>query len=34
MPWGLHTKDTSGLGRILIVDDEETIRKALHLILI
>ena len=33
MPFGLHTKDTSGKGRILIVDDEESIRKALRLTL-
>ena len=33
MPWGMHTKDTPGKGRILIVDDEESIRKALRLTL-
>ena len=33
MPFGLHTKDTPGEGRILIVDDEESIRKALRLTL-
>ena len=33
MPFGLHTKDTPGNGRILIVDDEESIRKALRLTL-
>ena len=33
MPFGLHTKDTPGQGRILIVDDEESIRKALRLTL-
>ena len=33
MPFGLHTKDTPGKGRILIVDDEESIRKALRLTL-
>jgi two-component system, chemotaxis family, chemotaxis protein CheY len=33
MPWGMHTKDTPGRGRILIVDDEESIRKALRLTL-
>jgi two-component system, chemotaxis family, chemotaxis protein CheY len=27
MPWGLHTKDTPGKGRVLVVDDEESIRK-------
>ena len=33
MPFGMHTKDTPGEGRILIVDDEESIRKALRLTL-
>ncbi|MBI3808914.1 MAG: response regulator [Nitrospirae bacterium] len=33
MPFGLHTKDTSGKGRVLIVDDEESIRKMLRLTL-
>ena len=33
MPYGMHTKDTPGEGRILIVDDEESIRKALRLTL-
>ncbi len=33
MPWGLHTKDTPGQGRVLIVDDEEDIRKVLRLTL-
>ena len=33
MPFGLHTKDAPGKGRILIVDDEESIRKALRLTL-
>ena len=33
MPWGMHTKDKPGKGRILIVDDEESIRKALRLTL-
>ena len=33
MPWGLHTKDTPGQGRILIVDDEEDVRKVLRLTL-
>ena len=33
MPLGLHTKDGPGKGRILIVDDEESIRKALRLTL-
>ncbi len=30
MPWGLHTKDTPGMGRVLIVDDEEIVRKVLR----
>lgn len=30
MTWGLHTKDTPGNGRILIVDDEDSIRKVLR----
>lgn len=34
MPFGLHTKDTPGKGRILIVDDEASIRKALRLTLV
>ncbi len=33
MPFGMHTKETPGKGRILIVDDEESIRKALRLTL-
>jgi len=33
MPFGLHTKDGPGKGRVLIVDDEESIRKALRLTL-
>src|SRR5437879_1155879 len=33
MPWGLHTKDTPGQGRILIVDDEDDVRKVLRLTL-
>jgi two-component system chemotaxis response regulator CheY len=33
MPWGLHTKDSPGKGRILVVDDEKTIRDILHLTL-
>ena len=27
MTWGLHTKDSSGMGRVLIVDDEEVVRR-------
>src|SRR5207244_10709801 len=33
MPCVMHIKDTPGKGRILIVDDEESIRKALRLTL-
>jgi len=31
MPWGLHTKDTPGNGRVMIVDDEDNVRKVLRL---
>jgi len=33
MPWGLHTKDTPGNGRVMIVDDEDNVRKVLRLTL-
>lgn len=33
MPIGLHTKDTSGLGRVLVVDDEDNIRKVIRMTL-
>lgn len=33
MTWGLHTKDTPGLGRVLIVDDEDIVRKVLRVTL-
>lgn len=33
MPWGLHTKDGPGNGRVMIVDDEDTVRKVLRLTL-
>lgn len=33
MPWGLHTKDTPGKGRVLVVDDEDYIRKAVRMTL-
>ena len=33
MPWGLHTKDTPGMGRILVVDDEVSVRKVVRLTL-
>jgi two-component system chemotaxis response regulator CheY len=32
-PFGVYTKETPGLGRILVVDDEETVRKLARLIL-
>ncbi len=33
MPWGLHTKDGPGNGRVMIVDDEDTVRKVMRLAL-
>lgn len=33
MPWGLHTKDGPGNGRVMIMDDEENVRKVLRLTL-
>ncbi len=33
MPWGLHTKDTPGKGRILIIDDEKNIRDLIRMTL-
>ena len=33
MTWGLHTKDTPGKGRVLIVDDEDIVRKVLRVTL-
>jgi len=33
MPWGLHTKDTPGKGRIMIVDDEKNIRDLIRMTL-
>lgn len=33
MPWGLHTKDTPGNGRVMILDDEDNVRKVLRLAL-
>ena len=33
MPWGLHTKDAPGNGRVMIVDDEDTVRKVLRVTL-
>ncbi len=33
MPWGLHTKGGPGNGRVMIVDDEDTIRTVLRLTL-
>jgi len=32
-PFGLHTKDTPGLGRVLIVDDEEAVRRLARIVL-
>ena len=31
MTWGMHTKDTPGKGRVLVVDDEENIRKLVRM---
>ena len=33
MTWGLHTKDSPGKGRVLVVDDEENIRKLVRMTL-
>jgi DNA-binding NtrC family response regulator len=33
MPWGLHTKDTAGKGRVLVVDDEKNIRDLVRMTL-
>lgn len=33
MPMGLHTKDTPGKGRVLIVDDEDNVRKVIRMTL-
>ena len=33
MPWGLHTKDAPGNGRVMIMDDEDNVRKVLRLTL-
>lgn len=33
MPWGLHTKDSPGKGRILVVDDEKNIRDLIRMTL-
>ena len=33
MPWGLHTKDTPGKGRVLVVDDEKNIRDLVRMTL-
>ena len=33
MPWGLHTKDSPGKGRVLVVDDEDNIRKIVRMCL-
>jgi two-component system chemotaxis response regulator CheY len=31
MTWGMHTKDSPGKGRVLVVDDEENIRKLVRM---
>jgi len=33
MPFGLHTKDGLGKGRVMIMDDEDSVRKVLRLTL-
>jgi two-component system chemotaxis response regulator CheY len=33
MPMGLHTKDTAGKGRVLVVDDEDNVRKVIRMTL-
>lgn len=33
MPMGLHTKDTPGKGRVLVVDDEDNVRKVIRMTL-
>ena len=33
MTWGMHTKDSPGKGRVLVVDDEENIRKLIRMCL-
>ena len=33
MPMGLHTKDTPGLGRVLVIDDEDNVRKVIRMTL-
>lgn len=33
MPMGLHTKDTPGNGRVLVVDDEDNVRSVIRMIL-
>ena len=33
MTWGMHTKDSPGKGRVLVVDDEENIRKLVRMCL-
>ena len=33
MPWGLHTKDAPGNGRVMVMDDEDNVRKVLRLTL-
>ena len=31
MTWGMHTKDSPGKGRVLVVDDEENVRKLVRM---
>ena len=31
MTWGMHTKDSPGKGRVLVVDDEENVRKLIRM---
>ena len=33
MTWGMHTKDSPGKGRVLVVDDEDNIRKLVRMCL-
>ncbi len=33
MPLGLHTKDTNGSGRVLVVEDEDNVRKVIRMTL-
>jgi two-component system chemotaxis response regulator CheY len=33
MPMGLHTKDSAGKGRVMVVDDEDNVRKVIRMTL-